>query len=162
MWVVKRFLLVLATMGFLWNNWWSVSLYKMGPFSGWWRLGGNDQQYLAAPIWKYRPGIGDHRFTFFMDLHSSYTFYTNLTLLLIGYLLYRRCDTHDGVKSIKGWEKFATSFDAGLTIHLPILVLVCLLEVMPKLGFHIQSSAVITRSNLLRYYLWHCDDSRRT
>ena len=48
------FLLLLAPMCFLWNNLWSVCRYRMGPFSGWWSLGGNDQQNLVAPVWKYR------------------------------------------------------------------------------------------------------------
>ena len=52
-WEVKRFLLVLVLMCFLWNNRWSVSRYIMGPFSGWWRQGGNGQHYLAAAIWIY-------------------------------------------------------------------------------------------------------------
>ena len=77
-WEVERFLPVLALMGFLWNKLLSVSRYIMRLFSGWWRLGGNDRQYLAAPIWKCMSGIGDHRFTFFMDLLPNYTFYTNL------------------------------------------------------------------------------------
>ena len=38
---------------------------------------------LTAPIWKCMSGIGDHRFTFLMDLLSNYTFYTNLTLFPI-------------------------------------------------------------------------------
>ena len=86
-WGVKRFLLVLALMCFLWNNLWPVSRYIIGPFSGWWRQGGNGQHYLAAPIWIYRSGIGDHRFTFFMDLLPNYAVYTNLSILFIGYLL---------------------------------------------------------------------------
>ena len=83
----QRCLLVLAFMCFLWNNLWSVSRYIMGPFSGWWRQGGNGQHYLAAHIWKYRSGIGDHRFKFFMDLLPNYTLFTNLSILFIGYLL---------------------------------------------------------------------------
>ena len=84
---VKRFLLVLALMCFLWNNLWSVSRYIIGPFSGWCRQGGNGQHYLAAPIWRYRSGSGDHRFKFLMDMLPNYTFYTNLSILFIGYLL---------------------------------------------------------------------------
>ena len=76
---VENFLLVLAPTGFLWNDLRSVSPYIMGPLSGWWRQGGTDQQCLAAPIWKYRSGFGDHRFKFFIDLLPNYTFYTNLT-----------------------------------------------------------------------------------
>ena len=86
-WEVKWFLLVSALMCFLWNNLWSVSHYMMGPFNGWWRQGGNGQHYLAAPIWIYRSGIGDHRFKILMDLLPNYTFYTNLSILFIGYLL---------------------------------------------------------------------------
>ena len=80
----RKFLLVSAHMGFLWSNLWSVSRYIMGPFSGWWVQGGNDQQYLAAPIWKCRSWIGDHRSKFFMDLLPNYTFYTSLTKPSIG------------------------------------------------------------------------------
>ena len=88
-WEVEIFLLVLAHIGFLWNNLWSVSRYVMWQFSGRWRLGGNDQQCLAAPIWKYRSGIGDHRFTFFIDLLPNYTFYTNLTNIVHWVVAYR-------------------------------------------------------------------------
>ena len=63
-WEIERFLLVLAPIGFLWNNLWSVGRYIMGSLSGRWRQGGNDQQCLAALIWKYRSGFGDHRFIF--------------------------------------------------------------------------------------------------
>ena len=85
----KIFLLVLPHIGFLWNNLWSVSRYIMWPFSGPWRLGGNDQQCLAAPIWKYRSGIGDHRFTFFINLLPNYAFYTNLTNIVHWVVAYR-------------------------------------------------------------------------
>ena len=68
---------------------WSVSRYIMGPLSGRWRLCGNDQQCLAAPIWKYRSGFGDHRFTFFIDLLPNYTFYTNLTNIVHWVVVYR-------------------------------------------------------------------------
>ena len=82
----QRFLLVFAPMCFLWNNLWSVSHYIMGSFSGWWRLVGRASPVSNPPIWKCRSGLGDHRFPFFMDLLSNYTFYTNLTFLFIGYL----------------------------------------------------------------------------
>ena len=74
-WEVERFLFVSAPTGFLWNNLWSVSRYIMGLLSGWWRQGGNDQQYLATPIWKCMY----HRFTFVIDLLPNYTFDINLT-----------------------------------------------------------------------------------
>ena len=60
---------------------WSVSHYIMGPLSGWWRLGGIDQQCLAAPIWKYRSGIGDHRFTFLL-ICFQITHFTQIWQLL--------------------------------------------------------------------------------
>ena len=68
---VEKCLLVLAPTGFLWNDLRSVSHYIMGPLSGWWRQGGTDQQCLAAPIWKYRSGFGDHRFNFFHRFASK-------------------------------------------------------------------------------------------
>ena len=77
------------TYRLLWNNLWSVSRYIMSPFSGRWRLGGTDQQCLAASISKYRSGIGDHRFTFFIDLLPNYTFYTNLTNIVHWVIAYR-------------------------------------------------------------------------
>ena len=75
----KDFACLSTYWGFLWKELWSVSRYVKGRLSGRWRLCGNDQQCLAAPIWKYRSGFGDHRFTFFIDLFPNYTFYTNLT-----------------------------------------------------------------------------------
>ena len=80
-------LLILALMCFLWNNLWSVCLYIIGSFGGWWRLGGKDQRYLTAPIWKCRSGISDHQFLFLMDLPPNYTFYKNMTIFPIGWLL---------------------------------------------------------------------------
>ena len=53
----------------------------------------------------------------FMDLLSNYTFYTNLTLLSIGVFAYRRFDKHDNVQFMRNWEKYAASFDAGLTAN---------------------------------------------
>ena len=67
----------------------SVSRYIMGPLSGRWRLCGNDQQCLAAPIWKYRSGFGDHRFTFFIDLLPNNIFYTNLTNIVHWVVVYK-------------------------------------------------------------------------
>ena len=118
-WQIERFLFLLASIGFLWNNLWSVSRYVMGPLSGRWRQSGNDQQCLAAPIWKYRSGFGDHRFTFFIDLRPNYTFYTNLTNIVHWVVAYR-----DGAHLVrlnleKSWEKSGKSFDAGLTHVLP-------------------------------------------
>ena len=97
-WEVERFLLVLVLIGFLWNNLWSVSRYIMGSFSGWWRLGGDDLRYLAAPIWKCRSGFGDHRFIFFIDLFPNYTFYTNLTNIVHWVVVWRKCGTPDSDK----------------------------------------------------------------
>ena len=74
-WEVKRFLLVLVPIGILWNNLWSVSRYIMGSFSGWWRLGGDDLRYLAAPIWKCRSGSPIHIFHRFVSkLHILHKF----------------------------------------------------------------------------------------
>ena len=86
----------------------------MWPLSGRWRLSGNDQQGLAAPIWKYRSGIGDHRFTFFIDLLPNYTFCTNLTNIVHWVVAYRDVTQPDNVKFRKSWEKYAKAFDAGL------------------------------------------------
>ena len=97
-WEVERCLLVLVPIGFLWNNLWSVSRYIMGSFSGWWRLGGDDLRYLAAPIWKCRSGFGDHRFIFFIDLFPNYTFNTNLTNIVHWVVVWRKCGTPDSVK----------------------------------------------------------------
>ena len=86
----------------------------MGPLSGRWRQGGNDQQYLAAPIWKYRSGIGNHRFTFFIELLSNYTFYTNQTNIVHWVVAYRDVAHLITLNLGKSWEKYAKSFDAGL------------------------------------------------
>ena len=111
----KDFCFFLAHTVFLWNNLWSVSRYIMGSFSGWWRLCGNDQQYLAAPIWKYRSGFGDHRFTFFIDLLPNYTFYTNLTNIVYWVVTYRDVAHLITLNWGKVEKKYAKSFDAGLT-----------------------------------------------
>ena len=114
-WQVERFLFVLAPIGFLWNNLWSVSRYVMGPLSGPWRQSGNDQQCLAAPIWKYRSGFGDHRFSFFIDLLPNYTFYTNLTNI-VHWVVAKRDVAHLVRLNLgKSWGKYAKSFDAGLS-----------------------------------------------
>ena len=98
----------------LWNDLWSVSRYVMGPLSGRWRQSGNDQQCLTAPIWKYRSGFGDHRFTFFIDLRPNYTFYTNLTNIVHWVVAYRDVAHLVRLNLGKSWEKSAKSFDAGL------------------------------------------------
>ena len=113
-WQIERFLFVLAPIGFLWNNLWSVSRYVMGPLSGRWRQSGNDQQCLAAPIWKYRSGFGDHRFNFFIDLRPNYTFYTNLTNIVHWVVAYRDVAHLVRLNLEKSWENSAKSFDAGL------------------------------------------------
>ena len=102
----------------MWNNLWSVSRYVMGPLSGWWRQSGNDQQCLAAPIWKYRSGFGDHRFTFFIDLRPNYTFYTNLTNIVHWVVAYRDVAHLVRLNLGKSWEKSGKSFDAGLIMKL--------------------------------------------
>ena len=98
----------------MWNNLWSVSRYVMGPLSGRWRQSGNDLQCLAAPIWKYRSGFGDHRFNFFIDLRSNYTFYTNLTNIVHWVVAYRDVAHLVRLNLGKSLEKSAKSFDAGL------------------------------------------------
>ena len=60
-------------------------------------------------------GIGDQRFIFLIDLLPNYTFYTDLTIMSFGYLAYRRCDNPDDVQFTKSLEKYAGSFDAGLS-----------------------------------------------
>ena len=85
-----------------------------GPLSGRWRESGNDQQCLVAPIWKYRSGFGDHRFTFFIDLLPNYTFYTNLTNIVHWVFAYRDVAHLIRLNLGKSWEKYAKSFDAGL------------------------------------------------
>ena len=111
----RKILLVLAHIGFLWNELWSVSRYVRGRPSGWWRLCGNDQQCLAAPIWKYRSGFGDHRFTFFMDLFPNYTFYTNLTNIVYWVVVDRDVPHLITLNLGKVEKKYAKSFDAGLS-----------------------------------------------
>ena len=112
--VVIRFLIVLALMCFLWHNLWSVSHYTMGPFSGWWRQGGNGQRYLAAPIWIYRSGFGDHRFNFFYGFASKLHILYKSVNIVHWVSVYRRCGKPDDVQCIKSSENYATSFDAGL------------------------------------------------
>ena len=115
-WEVERVLLFLAHTVFLWNNLWSVSRYIMGSFTGCWRLCGNDQQCLAAPIWKYRSGFGDHRFTFFIDFIPNYAFDTNLTNIAHWVVTYRDV-THLITLNWENVEKrYAKSFDAGLSL----------------------------------------------
>ena len=82
---VKLFCLSWHLCAFLEQPLVSVSLYYE-PFSGWWRLCGRGKQHQTAPNWKCMSGIGDNRFTCLMDLLTNYTFYTNLTILSIGYL----------------------------------------------------------------------------
>ena len=111
----RKIFVCLSTYRLLWNNLWSVSRYVMGPLSGRWRQSRNDQQCLAAPIWKYRSGFGDHRFTFFIDLRPNYTFYTNLTNIVHWVVAYRDMAHLVRLNLGKSWEKSAKSFDAGLT-----------------------------------------------
>ena len=114
----RKIFVCLSTYRLLWNNLWSVSRYVMGPLSGRWRQSGNDQQCLAAPIWKYRSGFGDHRFTFFIDLRPNYTFYTNLTNIVHWVVAYRDMAHLVRLNLGKSWEKSAKSFDAGLSWEL--------------------------------------------
>ena len=111
----RKIFVCLSTYRLLWNNLWSVSRYVMGPLSGRWRQSGNDQQCLAAPIWKYRSGFGDHRFTFSIDLRPNYTFYTNLTNIVHWVVAYRDMAHLVRLNLGKSWEKSAKSFDAGLS-----------------------------------------------
>ena len=90
----------------------------MGPLSGWWRLCGNDQQGLAAPIWKYRSGFGDHRFAFFIDLLPNYTFYTNLTNIVHWVVVYKDVAHLMTLNLGKVEKRYDKSFDAGLSNHI--------------------------------------------
>ena len=111
----RKIFVCLSTSWLLWNYLWSVSRYVMGPLSGRWRQSGNDQQCLAAPVWKYRSGFGDHRFTFFIDLRPNYyTFYTNLTNTVHWVVAYRDMAHLVRLNLGKSWEKSAKSFNAGL------------------------------------------------
>ena len=83
----QTILLILASMCFSWYNLWSVCRYITGPINGCSSQDGTSQQHLTAPIWKCVSGMGDHRFTFLMDLLWNYTFYTNLTIFSITRLL---------------------------------------------------------------------------
>ena len=86
-WVGGQIVCLFWHLCIFFNKLLSVCCYETGPFSGWWRLGGNGLCYLTAPLWKCMLGIGDHRFTFFTALLPTYTFYTYLTILSIWYLL---------------------------------------------------------------------------
>ena len=112
----RKIFVCLSTYRLLWNNLWSVNRYVIGPLSGPWRQSGNDHQCLAAPIWKYRSGFGDHRFTFFIDLRPNYTFYTNLTNIVHWVVAYRDVAHLVRLNLGKSWEKSAKSFDAGLRL----------------------------------------------
>ena len=107
----------------------------MGPVSGRWRLCGNDQQCLAAPIWKYRSGFGDHRFTFFIDLLPNYTFYTHLTNIVHWVAVYRDVAHMITLNLEKVEKKYAKSFDAGLSnCHWNLLYRVLLMRHMVGFG----------------------------
>ena len=84
--VIKIFCLSLHLYAF-WNNLWSVYRYITRQISGCWSQDGTSQQHLTAPIGICMSGIGDHRFTYLMDLLSNYTLYTNLTIFSISILL---------------------------------------------------------------------------
>ena len=75
-----KYFACLGTYVLLWNNMWSVCHYVIGPFGGWWRLGGSGK---PSPFQKCMLGIGVH----LVDLLPNYTFYTHLTILSIGYFL---------------------------------------------------------------------------
>ena len=79
----------------------------------WWRHHG----YLTAPLWECMIGIGDHRFTFFMDLLPNHTFFLHKSDNTVHWDLpaLRRCDKPDNVQFMKSWEKYVASFDAGLS-----------------------------------------------
>ena len=68
----------------------------------------------TGPFEKCMSGIGDHRFTFLIDLLPNYTFCTNLTTLSIGYLLREDVTSLITFNSWKVGKKYAASFDAGL------------------------------------------------
>ena len=63
-------------------------------------------------------GIGDHRFICLIDLLPNYTFYTNLTILSIGYLLIEDVTNPMTFNLRKVEKKYAESFDAGLRMFL--------------------------------------------
>ena len=127
----KIFACLSTYIGFLWNKLWSVSRYIMGPLSGRWRLCGNDQQCLAAPIWIYRSGFGDHRFTFFIDLLPNYIFYTNLTNIVHWVVVYRDVAHLITLNLGKVEKRYAKSFDAGLNVSCILLQLSSLNTLQP-------------------------------
>ena len=83
----------------------------MGSFSGWWE---EPAQYLTLPFENIGQGsviIDSHFHGFAFKLHISHK--SGFCVRWI--FAYRRCDNHDNVQFMKSWEKYATSFDAGLT-----------------------------------------------
>ena len=83
----QTILLILAPMCFLWNNLCQFVVKYNGANHWLLEQGWDGQQHLTAPLWKCMSGIGDHRFTFLVDLLSNYTSYTNLTIFSIRRLL---------------------------------------------------------------------------
>ena len=107
-------LILMAPMCFVWNSLWSVCRHITGPINGCSSQDGTDQQHLTAPIWKCMSGIGDHWFTFLVDLLSNYTLYTNLTISSIRRLLIEDVTRLKAFSLWKVKKKYVTSFDAGL------------------------------------------------
>ena len=139
----------------------------MGPLSGRWRQSGNDQQCLAAPIWKYRSGFSDHRFTFFIDLRPNYTFYTNLTNIVHWVVAYRDVAHLIRLNLGKSWEKPAKSFDAGLSIdtkrdsnHLaPKMITLTWMRILSIVFLFFASSMTISQCGLPSWTPVHARDA---
>ena len=95
------------------------------------------------PIWKCMSGIGDHQFIFLIDLLPNYTFYTNLTISSIGYILK---EDVTNLMTFNLWKikKSAESFDAGLSP-----------KVMPENLVTNQGSQNNQSQNNLVTRLWH-------
>ena len=107
----QNILLILAPVCFLWINLWSVCLYVMGPFSGWWRQGGKGKPpHLKMDVRnRCSPIHSSNRFTFKLHiLHNS----DNIAYWVFAY---RRCDKPENAHFIKGCKKYAAPFDASLT-----------------------------------------------
>ena len=148
----RKIFACLSTCRLLWNKLWSVSRYMMGPLSGRWRLCGNDQQCLAAAIWKYRSGFGDHRFTFFIDLLPSYKFYTNLTNI-VHWVVFDKDVGHLITLNLgKVKKRYAKSFEACLTALTSDWL--SRRESGRLLNYDMPVSSLTPR--FLRLFLWQC------
>ena len=103
-------------MCFLWNNLWSVCRYVMGPFSGWWKLGGSGLWYLTAPFEEVyqKSVITDSHFSWNCFQMTDFLHKSDKTVLSVS--AYKGFDLPDDVQFAKRREKYVASLDyTGLT-----------------------------------------------